>query len=73
MQQGTVSFPDKAADARHPNLAQAELFATQAAVSRPCGLERVRVLLVAAVDLADDLSGRLPFPASCSRSPLSTA
>ena len=37
MQQGTIAFPDKAADARHPNLAQAELFATQAAV-QACGL-----------------------------------
>jgi hypothetical protein len=37
MQQGTIAFPDKAADARHPNLAQAELFATQAAV-QVCGL-----------------------------------
>jgi hypothetical protein len=37
MQQGTISFPDKAADARHPNLAQIELFATQEAV-HACGL-----------------------------------
>jgi hypothetical protein len=37
MQQGTIAFPDKTADARHPNLAQAELFATQAAV-QVCGL-----------------------------------
>jgi hypothetical protein len=31
LQQGTVSFPDRAADGRHPNLAQAELFALQTA------------------------------------------
>ena len=37
MQQGTISFPDKAADAEHPNLARAELFATQEAV-HACGL-----------------------------------
>jgi len=37
LQQGTVSFPDRAADSRHPNLAQAELFAIQAA-QQACGL-----------------------------------
>lgn len=37
LQQGTVSFPDRAAAAGHPNLAQAELFATQAA-QESCGL-----------------------------------
>jgi hypothetical protein len=37
LQAGTVSFPDRAADARHPNLAAAELFATQAA-QQVCGL-----------------------------------
>jgi hypothetical protein len=37
LQQGTVSFPDRAADQRHPNLAQAELFASQAA-QQACGL-----------------------------------
>lgn len=37
LQQGTVSFPDRAADRRHPNLAQAELFAVQAA-QQACGL-----------------------------------
>jgi hypothetical protein len=37
MQQGTISFPDRAAGAGHPNLAQAELFATQAA-QQSCGL-----------------------------------
>ena len=36
MQQGTIAFPDKAAG-RRPALAQAELFATQAA-QRDCGL-----------------------------------
>jgi hypothetical protein len=36
LQQGTISFPDRAA-AGHPNLAQAELFATQAA-QQSCGL-----------------------------------
>jgi hypothetical protein len=35
MQQGTISFPDRAAAAGHPNLAQAELFATEA-VQRYC-------------------------------------
>jgi hypothetical protein len=37
LQQGTVSFPDRAADSRHPNLAQAELFVLQAA-QQACGL-----------------------------------
>jgi hypothetical protein len=36
LEQGTVSFPDRAAS-RRPTLAQAELFATQAA-QRDCGL-----------------------------------
>ena len=35
--QGTIAFPDRAADARHPILAQAELFATQTA-QQACGL-----------------------------------
>jgi hypothetical protein len=37
LQPGTVSFPDRAADAKHPNLAAAELFAIQAA-QQACGL-----------------------------------
>jgi hypothetical protein len=37
LEQGTVSFPDRAADSRHPNLAQAELFAIEAA-QQACGL-----------------------------------
>jgi hypothetical protein len=37
LQQGTISFPDRAADSRHPILAQAELFAVQAA-QQACGL-----------------------------------
>jgi hypothetical protein len=37
LQQGTVAFPDRAADSRHPNLAQAELFAIQSA-QQACGL-----------------------------------
>jgi len=36
LQQGTVSFPDRAADASHPILAQAELFALRAA-QQACG------------------------------------
>ncbi len=37
LQQGTVSFPDRAADASHPNLAQAQLFTLRAA-QQACGL-----------------------------------
>jgi hypothetical protein len=37
LQPGTVSFPDRAADAKHPNLAAAELFAI-AAAQQACGL-----------------------------------
>ncbi|HEY5431554.1 MAG TPA: hypothetical protein VIK04_20730, partial [Solirubrobacteraceae bacterium] len=36
LQQGTVSFPDRAADASHPILAQTELFALRAA-QQACG------------------------------------
>jgi hypothetical protein len=37
VQEGTISFPDRAADASHPNLAAAELFTLQAA-QHLCGL-----------------------------------
>jgi hypothetical protein len=37
LQAGSIAFPDKAADARHPNLAQAELFTVQAA-TQACGI-----------------------------------
>jgi hypothetical protein len=37
VQEGTISFPDRAADASHPNLAAAELFTLQAA-QQACGL-----------------------------------
>jgi len=36
LQQGTISFPDRAADASHPTLAQAEAFTLQAA-QQACG------------------------------------
>lgn len=39
LQQGTVSFPDRAADSRHPILAQLELFALQTA-QQACGSSR---------------------------------